>query len=203
MVFAAKAAKLSFILNVALDPQKRIAGAFAGDIEKAHEAGAKFMEDRCGVDAVMADIVISTNGGYPLDQNIYQAVKGMTAAESCVNPGGAIIMVAGCRDGHGGEMFRKFFRDAQSPSELLERIVATRQEDTLSDQWEAQILARILSKSKVIFVCKENAKKDAEDMFMKYAATLEEALEEAGRLAGPEAKITVIPDGVSLIVRRV
>ncbi|MDR1644111.1 MAG: nickel-dependent lactate racemase [Clostridiales bacterium] len=203
MLFAAKAAKMGFILNVALDPQKRIVAAFAGDSEKAHEAGTKFMEDQCGVDAVMADIVISTNGGYPLDQNIYQAVKGMTAAESCVNPGGVIIMVAGCRDGHGGEMFRRFFADASSPQELLDKIIATRQEDTLSDQWEAQILARILAKSRVIFVCKENAKKDAQDMFMKYASTLEEALEEAGRLAGSDSKITVIPDGVSLIVRRV
>jgi nickel-dependent lactate racemase len=200
MLYAAKEANLAFILNVALDPQKRIIAAFAGHPEKAHEQGAEFMEGLASVDAVPADIVATTNGGYPLDQNIYQAVKGMTAAEACVKPGGVIIMAAGCRDGHGGEMFYRFFKEAASQEELLKSFLAVKQEDTPPDQWEAQILARILAKNKVVFISKENVRGIIEDMFMSWAPDFESALAKASAVAGAESLVSVIPDGVSVIV---
>ena len=98
-------AGLAFILNVVLDGEHRVIGAFAGDIHAAHEAGCSFVRELAGVRAVDCDVAITTNGGYPLDQNIYQAVKGMTAAEATLGEGGVIIAVAGCADGHGGEGF--------------------------------------------------------------------------------------------------
>lgn len=94
MIWAAKAAKLSFIVNVVINAEKKAIYAVAGDIEQAHAKGCEFLSGLCMVDAAPADIVISTNGGYPLDQNIYQAVKGMTAAEAAVKEGGVIIMLA-------------------------------------------------------------------------------------------------------------
>jgi nickel-dependent lactate racemase len=97
MAYAAKAAHLAFILNVVLDEDKKIIGSFAGDLEKAHKKGTVFVDSLSQVDAIESDITISTNGGYPLDQNIYQAVKGMTSAEATNKLGGTIIMVAGCR----------------------------------------------------------------------------------------------------------
>lgn len=103
MIYAAGKAKLAFIINVVLDEDKKVIEAFAGHYEKAHEKGCRFVDQLSGVDAVPSDIVISTNGGYPLDQNIYQSVKGMTAAEATCRPGGVIIMAASCIDGHGGK----------------------------------------------------------------------------------------------------
>ena len=82
MIYAAGKAKLAFIINVVLDEDKKVIEAFAGHYEKAREKGCRFVDQLSGVDAVPSDIVISTNGGYPLDQNIYQSVKGMTAAEA-------------------------------------------------------------------------------------------------------------------------
>ncbi|MDR1117399.1 MAG: nickel-dependent lactate racemase [Oscillospiraceae bacterium] len=201
MLFAAKSAKLAFILNVALNTEKRITAAFAGDSEAAHQAGCEFVRRQCLADASAADIVITSNGGYPLDQNIYQAVKGMTAAESCVNPGGIIIMIAACRDGHGGERFYRYFKEAQSSAELLERLGKVPQSQTLPDQWEAQILARILSKNKVILVADKGVSDIAEDMFMAWAPDLPQALKLAEEMVGAGATVTVIPDGVGVIVR--
>ena len=88
MLWAAEKAGLKFILNVVLDGEKKPIYAVAGDPRQAHAAGCAFLKSLCGVPKTPADIVITTNGGYPLDQNIYQAVKGMTAAEATVNPGG-------------------------------------------------------------------------------------------------------------------
>ena len=88
MLYAARAARLDFIVNVVIDAAHDPVFAVAGDCDLAHRAGREFLASKCQVDAVPADIVVSTNGGYPLDQNIYQSVKGMTAAESTVNEGG-------------------------------------------------------------------------------------------------------------------
>lgn len=200
MLFAAKAAGLAFILNVVLNAEKKIINAFAGDSEKAHMAGCAFLSGLCGVNAVKSDIIISSNGGYPLDQNIYQSVKGMTAAEACSREGSVIIMVAACMDGHGGEKFYRFLKDASSPAAALTEIEKVTQGETAPDQWEAQILARILSKNKVIFVAERNVETIIEDMHMTYAASLEDALRLAEELTGADSSVTVIPDGVSVIV---
>ena len=91
MIFAAKAAKLAFICNVVINARHQVVGAFAGDCEQAHLAGAEFLKTLCLAEKAPADIVISTNNGYPLDQNIYQAVKGMTAGEATCREGGTSI----------------------------------------------------------------------------------------------------------------
>jgi len=202
MLFAAEQAKLAFILNVTLDADKRIVGAFAGHPERAHEAGCEFMRGMCAVGARGADIVVSTNGGYPLDQNLYQAVKGMTAAEACARTDSVIVMVAACSDGHGGENFVRFFKNASSPQDVLDTIGRVEQRDTAADQWEAQILARILVKHPVIFVAQPSARPYVESMFMSYASDVAQALRAADRIKGAGAPVTVVPDGVSVIVRR-
>ncbi len=202
MMYAAKAAKLQFILNVVINGEKNIINAFAGDSVKAHAAGCDFVKKLAGVKAAnAADIVITSNGGYPLDQNIYQAVKGMTAAEACVKKDGVIIMVAACNDGHGGEEFYRWFSDAKSPSEVVRKIARIEQYETIADQWEAQILARILLKCEVIMVTDKCDPGLITNMHMKQADSLEQALELAGKRVGQDAKITVIPDGVSVIVK--
>lgn len=200
MLFAAEAARLQFILNVVIDSKKKVIGAFAGHPVKAHQEGCVFVEGLAKVEAVEADIVITSNGGYPLDQNIYQAVKGMTAAETCIKPGGVIIMVAACNDGHGGEDFYRWFIDASSPEEVARKIEGISRENTVADQWEAQILARVLMRCKVIMVTDRCDPKLIRDMHMLHARTLQDAMTMAEVLVGRDAKVAVIPDGVSVIV---
>ncbi|MDU1052580.1 nickel-dependent lactate racemase [Clostridium baratii] len=201
MLYAAKKANLAFILNVVIDSEKKVINAFAGDSEEAHKEGCKFVLDLSEVKKVDCDIAIVTNGGHPLDQNIYQAVKGMTAAEATCNPGGVIIMVAACEDGHGGQSFYDNLANAASPRELLDRIAKVPRNETVPDQWEFQILARILDKYTVFIVTDMCDPKMIESMHINHAYTFEEALEKAYKLKGRDAKVALIPDGVSVIVR--
>lgn len=201
MVYAAKTAKLAFIVNVAIDKDKKVIASFAGDVDKAHKQGCEFVTNLSKIDKIPADIVVSTNGGYPLDQNIYQSVKGMTAAEATCKEGGVIIMVAACNDGHGGQSFYNNVVNAISPREILENVRNIKKEDTIPDQWEFQILARILNKFTVIMVTDECDPKMITNMHMKHAYNFEEALNLAYEIKGEDAKVVVIPDGVSVIVK--
>ena len=202
MLFAAQQARLAFILNVTLNPDKSICAAFAGDPERAHLEGCRRMARSVNVPWTPAEIVITSNGGYPLDQNVYQAVKGMTAAEACCVDGGTIIMVAGCSDGAGGDHFYRALAEAESPEALLAQIRKVPQQETPPDQWEVQILARILSKHRVILVSDMCDAALIRNMRMGHAATLPDAIRMALECAGAAARFTVIPDGVSVIVER-
>ncbi|MBQ8164031.1 MAG: nickel-dependent lactate racemase [Clostridia bacterium] len=200
MLFAAKKANLAYIVNVVINAEHDPIFAVAGDAEMAHLEGVRFLSDKCRVKAQMADIVISTNGGYPMDQNIYQAVKGMTAAEATVNEGGVIIMLAKATDGHGGVNFYNTFKNCESVDALMERFLNTPPYETSIDQWQSQILARVMLKATVIFVssCDD---KIVENMRMIPAKTVCEAVEKARKIINKkDVRITVIPDGVSVIV---
>lgn len=150
MLYAARAARLDFICNVVINSDKEVIYAVAGDADLAHIDGRNFLNSKCKVDAVPSDIVITTNGGYPLDQNIYQAVKCMTAAEATMNPGGVMIIGAKSNDGHGGEQFYKTFKEEKDVEKMMNEFLATPSEDTIPDQWQSQIFARILKNYKVI-----------------------------------------------------
>ncbi len=203
MVWAAEKAKLKFIINVIINAEKEVINAFAGHCTDAHYAGCNFLKDLCGIKVPESDIVISSNGGFPLDQNMYQAVKGMSAAEAVCRKNGVIIMVASCSDGHGGESFYDLLAKTPSPAELLAEIEKVPQDETVADQWEAQILARILKSFTVIMVCDKSASKIITDMHMKYAPSLEDALAEAFRIKGADASLAVIPDGVAVCAEKI
>lgn len=199
MIAAAKMAKLAYIVNVVIAEDKKTVAAFAGNYLTAHRAGCDFLLGYAQVKPQYADIVISSNGGAPLDQNLYQCVKGMTAAEATCNPGGTIILCAACADGHGGEGFYNALKDCESPAALYNRQMATPQDRTAPDQWESQILARILMNFKVIFVSRPEMQGMIEDMKMTYASSVEEAVALARSWGGKS--LTVIPNGISVIVR--
>ncbi|EGO6083680.1 nickel-dependent lactate racemase [Enterococcus faecalis] len=200
MVYAAAKANLAFIVNVVLDGDKKIIGSFAGDMVKAHKVGCNFVKEIARVKKIPCDIAVSTNGGFPLDQNIYQAVKGMTAAEATNKDGGVIIMVAGCRDGHGGEGFYENIANVKNPNEFLEAAIHTPRLETVPDQWTSQILARILVHHHIIFVSDLVDPELITSMHMEIAKTFDEALERAFEREGLNAKVTVIRDGLSVIV---
>lgn len=145
----ARKAQATFLLNVTLNRDKAITGVFAGDLDQAHASGVEFVR-RTAMAPVAEpfDIVVGTNSGYPLDLNLYQAVKGMSAASQIVRQGGVILLAAACWDGipdHGH--FRELLEQAAGPAELLQRVLQPGFK--MQDQWEAQVQAQILQKARV------------------------------------------------------
>ena len=200
MLWAAKKAKLTFIVNVVLNSKKEPIFAVAGDLEKAHKRGTDFISALCGARAVPADVAISTNGGYPLDQNVYQAPKGMTAAEATVKEGGVVIMLASSDDGIGGDHFYHQLADEEDIDRAMEKFLSRQRNQTVPDQWQAQILVRILQRASVIYL--SNIPDDVvEKMHMIPAHSIAEAIEKAKKILGKEkVSITAIPDGISVVV---
>ena len=201
MLYAARAIRLAFIVNVVIDAAHEPVYAVAGDCDLAHRAGTDFLASKCRVDAVPADIAVTTNGGYPLDQNIYQAVKGMTAAEATVKKDGVIVMLSRANDGDGGRSFHETFKNERNLQVMMNGFLETMPENTIIDQWQSQILCRVLMKAKVIFVsdCDDRT---VEEMHMIPARNVEEAMEIAVALTGKDDyTVTVIPDGVGVVVR--
>ncbi len=140
----AEAAGDLFLVNVTMDPEHQITGVFCGDLRKAHKEGAAFVKQTAmtPVDGAF-DAVITTNSGYPLDMNLYQSVKGMSAAARIAKPGAPIIIAAECSDGipdHG--LFRRMLKSFSSPREVYDHILNN--DRTEQDQWQIQILAKIL-----------------------------------------------------------
>ena len=201
MLAAARMAKLAYIVNVVIDGSQKPVAAFAGNFETAHRKGCDFISDYVCVKPAYADIVITTNGGYPLDQNAYQSPKGMTAGEACAKDGAVIIMLASCMDGTGGDYFYHIIADEPDIETAYQKFLATPQEKTSPDQWCSQVLARIVRKYKVIFVADENQKDMIEGLKMEYAPTLEAAYKRAREIKGEDASLTCIPNGISVVVR--
>ena len=201
MLAAARMAKLAFIVNVVIDENKKTVAAFAGNFETAHRKGCDFIADYVCVKPAPADIVITTNGGYPLDQNAYQSPKGMTAGEATCKDGGVIIMLASCTDGTGGDFFYHIIADEPDIETAYQKFLATPQEKTAPDQWCSQIFARVARKYKVIFVAEPEQKEMIEGLKVTYAPNLEEAYKLARQIKGENASLTCIPNGISVVVR--
>jgi nickel-dependent lactate racemase len=187
-------AKPDFMLNVTLNGDKEITNVFAGDVIEAHRVGCKFVKEHAmvAVDQFF-DIVITTNAGYPLDQNLYQTVKGMSAGAQIVKEGGSIISVAECSDGlpsHGN--FGPILKMRNTPQALLDMI--NDPAFSMFDQWEAQALAMIQVKTD----CYLHSSLDEEtvhDCMLKPAKDIEQTLEELIKKYGPDASIAVLPLG--------
>ena len=201
MLWAASTAKLQYIVNVVLNDKKEVIYATAGDTREAHRAGTDFLSSLCTVKAQKADVAITTNGGYPLDQNVYQAVKGMTAAEASVKQGGVIIMLSRSDDGTGGEHFYHQLADEADLGRIMTGFLNRARNETLPDQWQSQILVRILMHAHVVFISSLDDK-TVEELHMIPAHSIDEALEIARGLVGKQdLTVTAIPDGISVIVR--
>lgn len=201
MEAAARMANLRYIINVIINEDKRVVAAFAGDAIAAHRAGCSYLSQYCTVTPERkGDIVITGNGGAPLDQNVYQAVKGLTAAEAAAAEGAVLIICAECADGIGGDGFYQALSGCADASQLLDEILRTPMDETIPDQWQYQILARIMEKHRVIFVTRPELKQAITEMKMEYAPSLADAYERAGKLKGEKASVTVIPNGISLII---
>lgn len=198
MLCAAKAVNVQFIFNVALDGEKKIVAAWAGDLEKAHEAGVAFIRQWSQCPVVTGDIVITSNGGYPLDQNLYQSPKAMATAEACAGEDGVIIMCCSCCDGMGGAHFGQLIQRG-TPDEIDRYLSSIPPEKTIPEQWCTQVCVRVLRKHPVILVTTFLNHDEVRKANMIPASTPDEALEIAYRLKGEHASVVVIPDGVSVL----
>ncbi|MEK7270744.1 MAG: nickel-dependent lactate racemase [Planctomycetota bacterium] len=189
-----------FLANVTIDAARRVTGVYAGDPGPAHRAGCRAVE-REAVFPVPApfDVVISTNSGFPLDQNLYQTVKGMTAAAEAVRDGGTILMVSECRDGlpaHG--QYAKLLSRCKTPAEALAMVEAPGFES--DDQWQVQKQALVQKKARVLLHSglPEAAVRAA---MLEPAPDLQAAIDRLAREAGPSARIAVMPDGPYVVPR--
>ena len=197
MVVAARRVGVAFILNVALNAKKQVIGAWAGDLEEAHAAGVDFVRTWSQCPPVVGDIVVTTNGGYPLDQNLYQSPKAVATAEACAGEDGVIIMCCSCLEGMGGSHFAELIQMG-TPEEIDAYLSTIPAKQTIPEQWCPQIYARILHKHQMILV--SGLEPDVvRRCNMIPAATPDEALALARQIKGPDARVVVIPDGVSVL----
>jgi nickel-dependent lactate racemase len=189
----------TFLLNVTLNRERAITGVYAGDLQTAHRAGTAAVRRTAmvGVD-VPFDIVITTNSGYPLDLNLYQAVKGMSAAAQVVRQGGSIIVAAECWDGipdHGE--YKNILHMADSPQALLEII---RQPGFLMmDQWEAQLQAQIQCRADVYVKSRYLSDEEIRGALLQPCHEIEETLAKLLEHHGPGARVCVLPEGPQTI----
>lgn len=196
MVEQARIAKLNFIVNVILNKKHQITHIVAGNPFKAHEEGCKLEKKIAGVKvAHKVDITITTNGGAPLDRDLYQTCKGIDNASSITRDGGIIIIASSCRAGIGLKSFKELHSSVRSPKEVLQKI---KREEPIGVQWQNQILARTQLKND-IYLVSNLADNLVKDMMIAPISTIEEGLEKAFRVLGNEAEIALIPEGPSVL----
>ncbi|MFW5688824.1 MAG: nickel-dependent lactate racemase, partial [Spirochaetota bacterium] len=195
---AALLAGPSFILNVTLNRAKEITAVFAGDFPAAHRTGCEYVREHAMAPVNGEfDIVLTSNSGYPLDLNMYQSVKGMSAANEIVRDGGHIVVVAECWDGvpeHGG--YARLLRESRSPRELLDRLRAPG--FSAQDSWQAHIHASICSRATVHFYSEHLTEEQIRSGFMEPVARVEDTLR-ALLDAGAGSRIAVLPEGPTTI----
>ncbi len=185
--------------DVVLNGAKEIVAAFGGDLLAMHERARETVR-RVAMSPVeqLFDVVVTTNSGFPLDQNLYQAVKGMSAAATIVKPGGVIVCAAECRDGfpdHGS--FREVLSSAGSPQALLDTIAA--RTETVPDQWQVQVLARVLTKADVYVYNSTLSVAELATAHLRSTDDVARTVRDALAAAGPHARVCVLPEGPQTI----
>jgi nickel-dependent lactate racemase len=185
---------VDFCINVTQNRQREITRFFCGDPIAAHEAGCAFAKETAMVAVPEAfPIVITTNSGYPLDQNLYQTVKGMSAAAQIVRQNGLIISASRCNDGfpaHGN--FKKLLFDHATPQAMLDTILAPG--FSMYDQWEAQLLGIIVLKARTALLSEIPAD-EVRRAFLEPVTDIEARVAEELHRLGHEAPIAVLPEG--------
>ncbi len=184
---------VDFCLNVTLNARRQITRYFCGETLAAQRAGCAFVKDTAM--AACADdfpIVVTTNSGFPLDQSLYQTVKGMAAAARIVRPGGLILTAARCNDGfpaHGN--FRTLIEESRSAQELLDRIMTG---STVLDQWQAQHFAMVLLKARVSLYS-ELSDADVRRAHLTPVRDMRAALDAELDRIGRDSPVAILPEG--------
>jgi nickel-dependent lactate racemase len=190
---------VDFAVDVTLNRRKEITAAFAGQLFDEHAAACRQAKTNAmqAVDAAF-DVVLTTNSGYPLDQNLYQSVKGMSAAAKIVKPGGTIICAAECRDGipdHGA--YKEILASCSSPQEMLDKVTAP--DYRQPDQWQVQVQAQIQLNARVLVKSDGLSDKKIRDAHFEPVTDVSEATRIALRDAGAGSTLCVLPQGPQTI----
>jgi nickel-dependent lactate racemase len=190
---------VTFSVDVTLNTEQRITAVFAGDLFAEHRAAceAAMRDAMRAVDAPF-DVVLTTNSGFPLDQNLYQAVKGMSAAAKVVKPGGTIVCAAECCDGlpsHGS--YGEVLASQSSPAKLLAMIGAPGY--SRPDQWQVQIQAQLQLKATVMVKTAGLTPEAVRAAHFQPVDDVGAAVSDALRAAGPQATLCVLPHGPQTI----
>ena len=189
----------AFLVNVALNSQQEITAVYAGDMLAAHSRGCAYVKQNAmlAIDAPY-DIVVTTNSGYPLDQNLYQCVKGMSAASQVVRDGGAIIIAAACEDGlpdHG--RYAALLAEAGSPQGILEMI--SQPGFSVQDQWQVQVQAQIQHRADVYVYSDGLSDEQIQRALFLPCHDIESTVAGLQANFGSQSRICVIPEGPQLI----
>jgi len=185
---------VDFLVNVALDRNRAIAGVFCGDPEEAHAEGMAFVADesRVSLDAP-ADLVITSGGGSPLDTTFYQSIKGISTASSIVAPGGVILLCAALTEGIGSASFEKLLRESANPGAF-----ETRLDDGdffAIDQWMVQHLCQAHRRARVMLYTDAFSADAVAELMVEPAPSPEAGVTAALADLGPKARIAVLPQG--------
>lgn len=190
---------VDFSLEVTLNRDHQITSVYAGDPPTAHRAASRFAKSVAMQQVEEPfDVVVTTNSGYPLDMNLYQSVKGMSAAAQVVKRGGTIICAAECSDGipeHGA--YSRLLSSRSSPEELLEMICE--EGHNVHDQWQVQIQAQIQMKADVQVKTGFLTDEQIRQAHLEPVDDVERAMYDSLTAAGPNARLCVIPEGPQTI----
>ena len=195
----ARTTGVTFSIDVTLNRDQQITGVFAGELFAEHEQACSSSKSSvmCPVDFLF-DVVLTTNSGYPLDQNLYQAVKGISAAAKIIKPGGTIICAAECRDGvpnHGS--YGELLASRPTPAALLEMI--NKPGFACPDAWQVQVQAGILMKSRVLVKNSFITDPEIRAAHFEPVHDISKSVSAALEAAGPEATMCVLPRGPQTI----
>ena len=183
-----------FNVNVTLDEEHKINGVFCGDLLASHAAGCEFVRTQSMFTVpFLYDMVITGNSGYPLDQNLYQAIKGMCAAAEITAPGGQIVMAAACEDGlpdHG--LYAKLLSEAASPEALLENILHSAR--SVQDQWQVQKQADVQTRFRVSVYSDGLSDEQIRKAHFEPLHSIEQQIQSLLNRK-PQARIAILPEG--------
>jgi nickel-dependent lactate racemase len=179
-------------LDVAINRARRVTAVFAGPLTAAHDAACAHvgLAARREVEAPY-DLVVSTNGGHPLDRNLYQAVKGMAAADRVRRPGGTVLMAAACADGVPDDgAFARLLAESRTPDDLIASTAGPE-----LDRWQAQVLGRVLARGAVRLHSEGLVSEAIRSAQLVPAPDLDEAVEDTLAGLSPSARVAVLPEG--------
>jgi nickel-dependent lactate racemase len=190
----ARMAGCDFIVNVAMDAQRRVTKVVAGDMEQAFLEGVRFVEQVVRAEvAEPVDVVVTSSAGYPLDTTFYQAVKGLTGALPIVKQGGTIILAASLSEGVGSPEFRRIMQENDSLQSFHRRILG--KDYFVMDQWQLEELAKVCRRAKVKVVSDGLDAATLRSCFVEPVSSVEAAVAESLAEYGPNARLAVIPKG--------
>ena len=195
----ARRAGCDFIVNVTLDGDRRVTGAFAGEMELAFMEGVAFARDvvTAPVDGPV-DVAVTSAAGYPLDQNFYQSIKGLTGVLPIMKAGGTIIIAAEMTEGVGSPEFAGLFETFPTPEGFMRAITGAdpaRPEFFMMDQWQLEELAKVLRRCEVVYVTDAPFADRLEELYVKRADSVAAAVAAAIEKHGPACRVAAVPEG--------